>query len=343
MCTSEKSQNNLAEYREHILEDTRYINLQGIPLPLDRSGRPRPMEIPLDKVYIRIKAIEEKHRRAQEKAEERQLEKGHQPEHERKRKGYFDYIHELGEHLYRQAQIYQEPERPEAVDPLEALEKHKRMVILGAPGSGKSTLLRYVARKAVQDNTNIPILIPLREYAAVLTKDEAIPLTDFALKQMSKGNKDVHSSLKNEIEAGHALWLLDALDEAQPWGEKITRQVSQLKGSLIITSRPIGYTNVGLENLTRFEVLPLASDHIDQFLSDWFGIIAEKLDEGPDWIEEIKASFEDQLAKRPRIHPLIHNPLLLTFLVILSTYKWQDLPDRRAQLYKRYVEELLSR
>ena len=344
MCTSEKSQNNLAGYREHILKDTRYINLQGIPLPSDRYGRRISMHIPLDRVYIRIQAIEEKQSLAQQRAEERQLEKGQRPEYEHRRKGYFDYIHELGEHLYRQDQIYQKTKRPEAVDPLEALKKHKRMVILGAPGCGKSTLLRYVARKAVQDNINIPILIPLREYAAVLARDEAIPLDDFALKQMSKGNENLHRSLKDAIEAGHVIWLLDALDEAQPWGEKITRQISHLKGSLIITSRPIGYTNVGLENLTHFEFLPLVSDHIDQFLSDWFGIIAEKLDEGPDWIEDRKARFSDQLAKRPRIQPLTHNPLLLTFLVILTgTYEWQDLPDRRAQLYKRYVEELLSR
>jgi len=230
MCTSEKiSKDNLAGYREHILEDTQYINLQGMPLLEDRSGRRISMYIPLDRVYIRIQAIEEKQSLAQQRAEERQLENGQRPEYEYRQKGYFDYIHELGEHLYRQAQIYQKTERPEAVDPLEALKKHKRMVILGAPGSGKSTLLRYVARKAVQDNTNIPILIPLREYAAVL-RDETIPLDDFALKQMSKENGDLHQLLKDAIEAGHVLWLLDALDEAQPWGEKITRQVRELKG-----------------------------------------------------------------------------------------------------------------
>src|SRR5437016_5680253 len=60
----------LANYRARLLEQTAFVNLRGIPLPRGRDGRPAPLDVRLDKVYIRLQAVEEKQRRERDEAEE---------------------------------------------------------------------------------------------------------------------------------------------------------------------------------------------------------------------------------------------------------------------------------
>lgn len=145
------------------------------------------------------------------------------------------------------------------------------------------------------------------------------------------------------MEAGQVLWLVDALDETRGWRKKVAREVADLPGRLVLTSRPVGYERGGLEKIPHFEILPLALQETDKFMRDWFGLLAEQRGEGADWIDARVRWLQQQLATRPRITPLTRNPLLLTFLVVLAGEDpVRDLPTRRAKLYARYVEELLA-
>lgn len=55
------------------------------------------------------------------------------------------------------------------------------------------------------------------------------------------------------------------------------------------------------------------------------------------------AALKAQLEQRPQIQSLTRNPLLLTFLVILAGEEpLPELPAQRAEIYRRYVEELLD-
>jgi HEAT repeat protein len=122
----------------------------------------------------------------------------------------------------------------------------------------------------------------------------------------------------------------------------VVEQVRQLQGDLVLTSRPVGYPG-GLESLTHFEVLPLVPDDVDRFLHDWFGVLAAQRKAPDGWVDERVAWLKKQLDERPRIQALTRNPLLLTFLVVLAgDDPVRDLPTQRAELYRRYVEELLD-
>ena len=158
----EERQKKLAEYRQRVVRENHFVNFRGIPLPRDRSGRPVPLQMPLDKIYIRLQATEEHRSRSQEDIERRDVEAQvrQQAEHRTPGPSIMEILRTLGEYFYRRGDVYRATERPAPVEPGDTLRDHGRLVILGAPGAGKSTLLRYLARNAAQDpNGPIPILI----------------------------------------------------------------------------------------------------------------------------------------------------------------------------------------
>ena len=186
----------LIDYRSQVLAETRFVNLIGIPLPRDRNGRFLPLQLPLDKVYIRIQATPEKQRIIREQAEQYRM----QNEMRGRHRDILSTMHLLGEYFYRRGEIYQSASRPDPIDPQVALMKHGRFVLLGAPGAGKSTLLRYLTRRAAEDkNGPLPIQISLREYATALSQNSIIRLREFAL-QMATSDERQRQALSMEID-----------------------------------------------------------------------------------------------------------------------------------------------
>lgn len=344
--SAEERQRKLAAYRQRVVEANGFVNLRGIPLPRDRSGRPVQLQIPLDQVYIHLQATEEQHGRRQKETEHRNIEEEIRTKDSQRYRpiSILDTLRPLGEYLYRRGQVYQTTEHPEPVDPRDALQKHDRLVILGTPGAGKSTLLRYLARMTASDqNGPLPILVCLRDYAAAVSQNQTLQLRDFALHETTWGDELLEQVLREEVESGHVLWFMDALDETHGWQEKASQQASQLPGRLIVTSRLVGYQQVGFELLPHFEVLPLTSRDVERFLHDWFSVLAEQRGTDSHWVNQRIAWLLKQLQQRPRLRSLVSNPLLLTFMVILTGEDpLRELPSQRAELYRQYVEELLD-
>jgi energy-coupling factor transporter ATP-binding protein EcfA2 len=332
----------LIKYRDSILTETRWVNLKGIPFP--QAIEPK---VPLNKVYIHIQAIEYG---APEEVEINPLIKRikEQMRLNSRRPPLQNALTTMGEYFYHRGEVYKTAERPSPVDPQKALRNHDRMVILGAPGAGKSTMLRYIAHCAADDdNGPVPILITLRDYATELSQDSTLSLREFALKKVTDRDEVLlRELLADAIEKKRVLWLLDALDEVRELPKKglvvqVADEACRLPGQLILTSRPTDYVGTGqIGTLHHFEVLPLETTNVDQFLYDWFNIIAENYKKKPDWVEQRVAQLQEQLHERPRLQQLLRNPLMLTFIAILA--EEENLPDQRAELYQRYVEKLFD-
>ncbi|MBK8905420.1 MAG: HEAT repeat domain-containing protein [Anaerolineaceae bacterium] len=332
-------QDKLTEYRQHLLNETRYLELKGIPLPPARDGRPRDPKIPLDEIYIRLQAIASEEQELQERQEEKKIGGAAVSASD-----FLGPMRQLGEYYYRRGQLYRAEERPESTDPQQALLKHKRLVVLGAPGAGKSTMLRYLARRAAeQEDTPLPLLVSLRDYATACSQDSQLTLRQFALQQAAAGDRLLQEAMAQVVEQGRALWLLDALDEARELAGEAARQASRLPGQLILTSRPLGYMSNSLHSLPHFELLPIAPENVETFLCNWLHLVVEELADQPEVIQGRVANLQAQLVDRPRLQALTRNPLLLTFLVTLASREAvPELPVQRSSLYARYLEELLS-
>lgn len=70
-----EDQDLLADYRQRLIQDTRFIKMAGIPLPRDHSGRPTNIQVPLDRAYIHVQAILEETSRSESNAKRISVEK----------------------------------------------------------------------------------------------------------------------------------------------------------------------------------------------------------------------------------------------------------------------------
>lgn len=340
----------LTQYRQQLLNETQFLELKGIPVPLGRDGQPRYPHLPLDEIYIRLQAIAKGEKEQQEKEEEQELaDKAERANSSLDRRDklsndFLGPVQRLGEHLYRRGHVYETEERPAPIDPQMALQEHRRAVVLGAPGSGKSTMLRYIARRAAENSDGpIPILVSLRDFATAKSQSPLLSLRQFALEQTTLGDVTLHGALSQVIDAERVLWLLDGLDEARDLARETSRQIGKLPGLLLLTSRPVGYVDHGLKSLPHFEVLPLDSENIVDFIYSWMKLMAGGRKDGIEEANERLEHLEDQLDKKPQLQALTQNPLLLTFLVTLVDREIKpELPDHRVELYARYIVELME-
>ena len=183
--------------------------------------------VPLDTIYVRIRAISDAHARDIERAErgvmQRRLTLDGSTEAGRDS---LEVVHSLGEYLYERQNLRlhfslvetkgraMPTERRRAarlapIDPAEALQKHGRLVILGPPGSGKTTLLNYIARRAAENAGGpIPLQISLREFAMARSAAESNALRDIALSQICGSDWELRRALADRIDAGQVVWLL---------------------------------------------------------------------------------------------------------------------------------------
>lgn len=322
----------LARYRQRLLKETEAVVLDGIPLPVGRQGELLMPRIPLERLAIRLQLTEQREWPVLDRAWEAKLYK------ERGMPDSLPMLAMLGEHLYRRGMVYQGSERPPPLEPEKALATHRRLVVLGAPGAGKSTLLRYLAYRAAEHaEGRLAILVSLRHFAHQPDCHTPGALRRFALAHAAGGDAGVYAALEEAAAARQVLWLADALDEAGDCRDDAAREIARLPGTVVLTSRPLGYVRV--DSAVHFEILPLTPTDIDTFLRQWFSALGWPAAE----VQEHIAWIHGQMMERRELQPLLRNPLLLTFLAVLaSDAPRRKLPETRGELYRLYLERLYT-
>jgi hypothetical protein len=111
---------------------------------------------------------------------------------------------------------------------------------------------------------------------------------------------------------------------------------------VIVTSRYVGYKLMPIESgCAHFGIQPMRRPAVEHFVRSWSAAVNAKLApaaQGQLSADELITEIYD--AARPAIRELATNPLLITILAIV--YRADDaLPDQRAGLYDRVVENLL--
>ncbi|ODS30554.1 MAG: hypothetical protein SCARUB_04329, partial [Candidatus Scalindua rubra] len=249
------------------------------------------------------------------------------------------------------------------IEAKEALERHKRIGILGGPGAGKTTTEKYLGFRAANagmeklnsgnfslKDITIPIFARLPRLEELIRKrkipdssgqreieDFVIDLTiDASPVRMDKYLRDL---IKKDIPRSSLLFLLDALDEVsrKSLGHN-THFTTLLRESLpedalvVAASRIVGYTSSPVKINKELELVAFNQQNIDKFIKVWYRHNTEKGDK-----------LLGQLKQRPAIHGMCQNPLLLTMLCMVNDGSDDSsLPARRVELYQKCIKELFK-
>ena len=257
--------------------------------------------------------------------------------------------------MLQASRAYMERRASTAIDPDEALRKYRRCAILGDPGAGKTTLLKYLTLKAADkqlaDLPDLPIHIELNAFAANAEYQELLDFAAYTWDERYAFLKaDARAYMDKMLRDGKALLLLDALDETAIGEQTEVADASYQRvcdailgvttrypdAPIVVTARKAGYQrHMSLTGFTELEVLDFRPEDIEQFVSKWFTCTGDAQGESK------AADLNTRLRRNSRIQALAANPLLLSLIALV--YEAQlDLPDRRADLYRRCVDVLLS-
>ena len=337
---AEKLRKATQQYLEFLLNRYRYLDFRGMGMA-DRVA----LRLPLVEMYVPLKARIE-------------MPKGETWTRElllAGRKATAEEVAAIGERL----------SEPQPL--LDLLTKHAGLVILGDPGAGKTTFLKYLAlclalgEEALPGLTaaigpRLPILVPLSAYANTLAEaDIALDdfLSDYYHKQGIKLPLD--TLLSTALTSGQALLMLDGLDEVQALEQRtlVVERVEsffayyrQLGNKFLLTSRIVGYREVRptADGLAECTLVDFDEEDIADFVTKWSHAL-ERAVKGDTTVAQQEAETEKTellfaVAHNPGVRQLAANPLLLTILALMKR-QGVALPERRVQLYDRYIETLL--
>jgi predicted phosphodiesterase len=251
--------------------------------------------------------------------------------------------------------------------PGERLKQAKRLVVLGDPGAGKTTLTRWFttafllklkndpawrdmpAAETLPDAPLLPVVVRCRDLDGAVCKatlDDVLKHTLLNDELSKIQTDDIHAYLLEEIHAGRALLILDGLDEINDptlrarFCERINKIARANKDTpIIVTSRIVGYRELGVKLTAEFEHLTLAGfepDEKDAFARNWCRLV-----EPPDAWEKAAEDLIRDIHSSDRIERLTANPMLLTTMALVKRSVGR-LPQRRVELYDEAVKVLLK-
>ena len=241
--------------------------------------------------------------------------------------------------------------KQERVPGIEALRRHRLLMILGKPGAGKTTFLKRLAMgcRAGQWGLGdrVPFFVSLKEFAD--DEGRAGSLLQFieAGYELTGQTSGVSSaSLESVLRAGRSLVLLDGLDEVQEAEhDRVLREIREFahrydQNQIVSTCR-IAAKEYIFERFTEIEVADFNDEQIQDFANKWFKAREpEQVDE--EGRSAIAREFWQALQENEPVRELANNPLLLTLLVLEFGDSF-EFPSSRSELYEQGLNVLLSK
>ena len=334
-------------YRELILESCDIIDLANLP-ESDRHIATRQLELRRLYVPLRVKV----EICADDEVDELELEA----------------IETRRQKLLWSRTEYGEPKGRDRRSPVgKRLAEARRLVILGDPGAGKTTMTRWIATAyllrlkgdaewqdlpdvaTLPDETWLPIIVRCRDLDPAHLKGSLDDILHHTLRKSEMTDAEsqaLRNILRAKLTAGQALLLIDGLDEIADPAVRVRfcRQIEQMQiaypdAPMIITSRIVGYREMGYRIKRGFEhltVAELSKEEKDVFVRRWCAVT-----ESPERRTTATSELIRDIHSTDRIERLTGNPMLLTTVALVKR-KVGKLPSRRADLYWEAVQVLLN-
>jgi HEAT repeat protein len=352
-----------ARYRQHIIRWFENLQFQGL------MRTPRPILLPLEEVYVELRAVAEVPDRADAfSVEERRLLLELDDKDEVGRRELMSQLDALRHERWSRTL----PERKSLTEALHERDR-RAFVILGDPGSGKSTFLHFltlvyargpattVERLKVDptEADRLPIFASLAAFDDMLRQSPGLTLAEFLARYYDRrrGLPGLDTLFQHALQSGRAIVLLDGLDEVLDSGSR--GYVAQQVGALIsewsprgvrfaISSRFVGYNEAPVPgNLPILSILDFGPTEIEVFVHRWAHAYEKWAANGVDSLEILHSarSLQSELLIDVRsnesVRRLAANPIMLTMLALLR-HQVGKLPHRRVQLYESYIGTLLE-
>jgi hypothetical protein len=144
--------------------------------------------------------------------------------------------------------------------------------------------------------------------------------------------------VENDLKNGTCRLLLDGFDElaSKERQERVTAEILAFveryrQCPVVVTSRIAGYHDE-LRGFTTLELMDFDDTQLEQFITNWFG----------ETEPEKAASMLAAIKENEPLKALARNPLMIAIIAIIYEED-KELPRKRAALYERCVEVLLSK
>ena len=237
------------------------------------------------------------------------------------------------------------------LDPFALVTREAPLVLRGPAGCGKTTLLRHCFRKLLAEGgrTCVPFLIELRELGRAWERaapSERTLEAYLAARLAEVRGRDERATLAALFDAPtgpRPILLVDGWDELGDLGDEVREKLMGLLSAsprvlAVVTSRPYGESRPSsAEGFDVLDVQPLSDEEIAAFAARFHGR-AHGEDEAAARVASER--FVLALASSAEAQALARTALLL--VMMLFVHRSRPLPDKRHELYRVCLDNLLS-
>jgi formylglycine-generating enzyme required for sulfatase activity/predicted MPP superfamily phosphohydrolase len=248
---------------------------------------------------------------------------------------------------------------PRFIDIEILVSRKKRVLLRGGAGMGKTTLIKHLAYTVCNDSCCsllkgfLPVMIFLKDlwliYRKELTSGERkLGFEDVIEPYLEKITcKLTWEIVEAFLSQQKALFLIDGLDEVpEPLRTNMVDMIAQFQfehreNHFLITGRPHVITGRVEEQFEGdlHDIDPLDYQKVDDFIKKWFRAISGRAYGRGELTAQAMIS---DIRGYEYISVFTQNPLLLTALCILYQ-EGKRIPEQRADLYKRIIDNLIHR
>ncbi len=246
---------------------------------------------------------------------------------------------------------------PATIDIEKLMERADCLLLQGAAGMGKTTLVKHLSYTIAHGlgsaslNGLLPVPVFLRDIWPLYEKEIKSPGNSVSFESLLEAYlKKICCPLNLEIIGNYlsqdrALFLLDGTDEIP---ERLRAGLVEMIASFrfahkesrfLLTGRPHGIAGKAQERFGKYlqDIEPLDREKIETFIEKWFRAVSGRARGLADLTAKDMIS---DIREHEHISVFTQNPLLLTAVCILYQVG-KRIPEQRAELYNRIVENLL--
>ncbi|NIM17712.1 MAG: SUMF1/EgtB/PvdO family nonheme iron enzyme [Candidatus Aminicenantes bacterium] len=248
---------------------------------------------------------------------------------------------------------------PPAIDIEVLLGRKDRILLRGGAGTGKTTLIKHLAYTVTHDicpaplRGYLPVIVFLKDlwlvYHEEIRKDrKKMVFEDLLVLYLNKTRCPLAWDIISAyLSQQNVLFLIDGLDEVPDHLRKdLVNIIKQFqfenkKNRFLLTGRPHGIAGAAASHFGTdiHDIEPLNRRMVEDFIKKWFKAVSG-MAKG---VGEVTAGgMLSDISQHEHISVFTQNPLLLTAVCIL----YQDgkrIPDQRADLYNRIIDNLVHR